>query len=362
MKVPVKDFIIPFNWIQIILAQAGFLHYKIEVPFTQYAVHLGTFINFLGIFAGNWSSRKERSQFLYRRDTIPSGEKHGPFCCVQLHFRCFTVAESLQLSQEAIRKSIKIEGLVCKRQLADIPSLAPGVATRRFRERQISIFGILSAQHRTNVSDYYTQSKYRVTILSEAGTEFPDLSFRHSSLRWRQGLEGTMAFQTAILRATSVWELEWAKTLDEIDNCVRFQLSQTMNPTQVSEWMFDLDFNRSSLYFTLLQVLRIFGEYISTVSEDLKSLKSLFLDSANGLPFNDPRPDEMSDIESNWKLVTQLQEDAEKRLLSRILAKTEEVKSLRDGVCPLPQAVSSTYVYPRSLTRPRCEKPTVPPQ
>lgn len=361
-----RDFIIPFEWIQTILAQAGFLHYDPSSrPPRQYAVHLGTFINFLGTFAGNWSSRKERSQFHFRRDTIGGGGlSRPPFSCVQLHFRCFTVPESLQVSQEAVAKPVKIEGLICKRQLAEIPSLV-GVATRRFRERQISIFGILSGQLRAAVS-HYSLAKYRVTILSEASTNFPDLSIRHNSLRWCKGLEGVMAFQTAILAATSVWELEWANTLDELDNCVRFQLNQTLNPTKVSEWMFDTDFKRSKLYFTLLQVLRIFGEYISPVSEDIKSLSSFFLDPANGLPFYDPRPDEESIIESNWKLVIQLQKDAEERLLRRILDKTEEVKSLRDGVCPLPQvfmlSVPLTYNHPSFLMRARCGKPTVPPQ
>jgi hypothetical protein len=33
--------------------------------------------------------------------------------------------------------------------------------------------------------------------------------------------------------------------------------------------MFDDDFERSKLYFTILQILRIFGEYIRTMSADL---------------------------------------------------------------------------------------------
>ncbi|KAI0430427.1 hypothetical protein F5Y09DRAFT_341723 [Xylaria sp. FL1042] len=60
-----------------------------------------------------------------------------------------------------------------------------------------------------------------------------------------------------------------------------------MDPIQVSEWMFDANFERSSLYSTLLQVLRIFGEHIRTVSDDLDSLSSLLLNPANGLPFRD---------------------------------------------------------------------------
>ena len=357
------DSVISFEWIQTILAQTSFLNYPISEPPQEYAVHLGAFINFLGTFAGNWSSRKKRSQFFCRRNTtLPRGLSYPPYFCVQLHFRCFTVAESLQISQKTVEKPVKREGLVCKHQMVEIPSITHGVTTCRFREREVSIFGILSGQHRFRVSDY-SQAKYRVTLLSEAGIEFLDESIRTNSLRWRQGLEGEMAFQTAILAATKIWELEWVLTLDEIDNCVRLQLSQTMDSTQISEWMFDLDFKRSKVYFTLLQVLRIFGEYISTVSEDIKSLSSHFLDPDNGLTFYDPTSDEVGIIESNWKMVIQLQKNAEERLLTRLLSKTEEIKSLRDGVCPLPpvfmQSVSSAYIYASSLTRPRCKKPNI---
>jgi hypothetical protein len=38
---------------------------------------------------------------------------------------------------------------------------------------------------------------------------------------------------------------------------------------------FDLDFERSRVYFTILQVLRIFNECIQTVSRDLRALDSL---------------------------------------------------------------------------------------
>jgi hypothetical protein len=44
------------------------------------------------------------------------------------------------------------------------------------------------------------------------------------------------------------------------------------------------------------------------------------------------RPDELRIIRSNWESVLKVQKSAEKRLLDRLLDKTEEVKSLRDGV------------------------------
>jgi len=42
--------------------------------------------------------------------------------------------------------------------------------------------------------------------------------------------------------------------------------------------------------------------------------------------------DELHIMRSNWELVFVAQKAAEKRLLDRLSDKTEEVKSLRDGV------------------------------
>jgi hypothetical protein len=43
------------------------------------------------------------------------------------------------------------------------------------------------------------------------------------------------------------------------------------------------------------------------------------------------RPDELQTMRSNWKLVTEVQGKVEKALLGRLLSKTKEIKSLRDG-------------------------------
>ncbi|KAI0815974.1 hypothetical protein GGR55DRAFT_675583 [Xylaria sp. FL0064] len=252
----------------------------------------------------------------------------APFVLVQVHFRSFTVSDVLQVSQGV---SGKREGLACERQLTGISSLALGVAARLFIERRISILGVLSTQIES-VDHACILPTYRVTILSESGTKFPALNNREDNLKWWKGFDGIMAFQTAVLAATEVWETEWANTLDAIDDRVQFQLHQTMNPIKISEWMFDADFERSRLYFTLLQVLRIFGDYIRTVSDDLDSLSNIFLNPLYGLPFEYPTPDELRDIKGNWEMVIRFQKDAEQRLLARLSYKTEEIKSLRDGL------------------------------
>jgi hypothetical protein len=95
--------------------------------------------------------------------------------------------------------------------------------------------------------------------------------------------------------------------------------------------MFDLDFERSRLYFTILQTLRIFAECIRTVSMDLRALDSLFsMNALNGPRY--PTHDELRDFGSNWNYITKHQNDAEERLLRRLDDKTAEVTSLRDGV------------------------------
>ncbi|KAI1348009.1 hypothetical protein F5Y01DRAFT_328989 [Xylaria sp. FL0043] len=328
LRVPIEDSIISLGCIKMILAQAGLFRYNISNYLgPNYYYHLGMITYYLGTFAGEWSSRNERSRFLHSFLFV---EDSRLFSTVQLHFRSFTVAEALQVSQNAAGNQAK-EGLLCKRKLARVPSLAPGVAALWFREKRISVFGVLSTQHRDFNADAYILPTYRVTILSEDATRFPSFSIGEN-LRWRTGLEGIIVFQTAILAVTEIWEKEWVDIFDEIDDRVQFQLQQTMNPIQISKWMFDADFKRSRVYFILLQVLRIFGEYIRTVSDDLDGLSSLFLKPGLRMVFKDPTPDELTDIKSNWEFVIRFQKDAEQRLLSRLSYKTEEIKSLRDGL------------------------------
>jgi hypothetical protein len=86
--------------------------------------------------------------------------------------------------------------------------------------------------------------------------------------------------------------------------------------------MFDDDFERSTLYFAILQILRIFGECISTVSDDLRCLDGLFLQGPTDFPMEDMRPDELRVVRPNWKSVIDVQENAAKRLTKRLTAKT----------------------------------------
>jgi hypothetical protein len=292
--------------------------------------HIASFSGFLGTFAGYRPSTAERARFSSIWDYPGKRFKSwiGPHF-VQIHFPSFALAENSG-------KWVGSDGLQFLRQRGQIPSSDLGGVPVEFEEKRISIFGVLSTFHGTWFEGQLTSepSICRVLILAEDNVEFTfdRNNLKEAELKWWPGWGGTIAFQTAIFLTVKAWEKEWNKCLDQIDDCLRFELRETMQTQQIAKWMFDLDFKRSRLYFTILQILRIFGESIRGVSSDLRALDSLFLPSSMRPVFWDPSPDEVHDFGSNWKYITQHQKDAEERLMKRLLEKTAEVESLRDGV------------------------------
>jgi len=95
--------------------------------------------------------------------------------------------------------------------------------------------------------------------------------------------------------------------------------------------MFDTSFQRSRIYFQTLQILRIFTQMIERTRRDVECLNP----HVNpGLPFTKSgyRPSEDATILANWDILWEFYTQKEEYLLKRISNKTEEVKSLRDGV------------------------------
>lgn len=99
--------------------------------------------------------------------------------------------------------------------------------------------------------------------------------------------------------------------------------------------MFDNSFERSASYFTVLQISRKFSDTIRGSLDDLRAMRKKWDDwkfdsnKAGGAhPFRESRPI----LTSNWDTVVSYHNMLVEQLLSRIEKKTEEVKSLRDGV------------------------------
>jgi hypothetical protein len=95
--------------------------------------------------------------------------------------------------------------------------------------------------------------------------------------------------------------------------------------------MFDSSFQRSRIYFKTLQILRISGQMIQRTRKEFQQLnpRSSSEVSCFGV-VGDPNKD--AALVANWDVLWGFYLQEETALLKRIADKTEEVKSLRDGV------------------------------
>ncbi|KAI0176976.1 hypothetical protein BJ166DRAFT_11694 [Pestalotiopsis sp. NC0098] len=111
-----------------------------------------------------------------------------------------------------------------------------------------------------------------------------------------------------------LWERAWNGCLDKIDDSVKITLEDISDDTRLDTFMFDgANFERSRSYFAVLQLLRIFSDRIKETRKDLMQVI-----------------DQLGQNRSLFKS-TGL-EEAESRLVERIDRKTEEIKTLRDGL------------------------------
>lgn len=103
--------------------------------------------------------------------------------------------------------------------------------------------------------------------------------------------------------------------------------------------MFDRSLEKSELYFAVLQILRIMGEWISESVTDLENQEESWVEfhgtgcgGAEHLTATG-REKERIVINSNWDLLRSHHAKLVKVLQNRIDRKIKEVESLRAGVC-----------------------------
>ncbi|EAW25667.1 uncharacterized protein NFIA_044860 [Aspergillus fischeri NRRL 181] len=123
------------------------------------------------------------------------------------------------------------------------------------------------------------------------------------------------------------WQRKWSSLLDEIDNCVRLQVTDLRNRQMREDLMFDSSFARSDFYFTILQHLRIFAQTIRDTGSDLQALADLGL-----FHLRIPLDNIESPAAAAWEQIMTRFEETSDRLLQRIYNQTEDIRSLRDGL------------------------------
>lgn len=313
---PIRGGALDLGWANPTPAQISRWNYLFKWDLSADQDHIECALDFLTVFAGLWPSRIQRSSFSQR---FSMNFRTFNRWYLQVNFRYFSAVEGLTTNE-------KICGLLCFREQGQVVATALKGGRHYFEEKRISVFGLISANAHWDTRKL--PAFYGVLALGE--TNFGQLN--HYNLKWRASLEGTIGFQLAVLTSVDVWEIEWTKMLDEIDSSLNFGFSQTLSATEIDKWMFDDKFERSRLYFTILQVLRLFGGCIVTVSNDLRQLDDLFLKRSD-FPMRDMKMDELEVLRSNWGLVRETQRKAEQSLSDRISYKITEVESLRDGVC-----------------------------
>ncbi|KAK3693000.1 hypothetical protein B0T22DRAFT_370630 [Podospora appendiculata] len=94
--------------------------------------------------------------------------------------------------------------------------------------------------------------------------------------------------------------------------------------------MFDESFQRSQVYFTVLETLRISGDWVDEVAKTYKQLRRQWNDNVEPSKVFDAA--DWRALEAGWDAVDRLITDRAALLQDRIDRKTEEVKSLRDGL------------------------------
>lgn len=108
------------------------------------------------------------------------------------------------------------------------------------------------------------------------------------------------------------------------------QLSSTLNDAELDALMFDDSFTLSRAYFAALQTLRSISNMVDDVLQNLASLRQEWDERA---PLNRMfSSHDLSIAAKNWDTLTATVEKRVQRVHTRIARKTEDIKSLRDGV------------------------------
>ncbi|KAF4447056.1 hypothetical protein F53441_9355 [Fusarium austroafricanum] len=116
----------------------------------------------------------------------------------------------------------------------------------------------------------------------------------------------------------------WGETLHSIDKFVHVNLSDFEDESNVEKLMFDKSFTLSKDYFVALQLLRIIDEWVDEILPTIENLRD---STAMNLPIF-----YADDAKHNFDAAVKSMKLHGDKIQKRAQKKTEEIKSLRDGL------------------------------
>ncbi|KAI0875215.1 hypothetical protein GGS24DRAFT_456329 [Hypoxylon argillaceum] len=278
----------------------------------------------------------------------------GDWLCVQLNMRaCIPDETGYRVKRFGNGWGISPEtiGFPLQRQAAKIPDLARGTAQFAV-EFLLSVSIVLKKRHRVGAPsalnynvvvwlDYNTGLQRR----TEPGSDFTVLSDRVDIDLGLEncgaGGEGFFQFLIVLTRTIDHWKKCWDAMMDKIDEIISVQLQDTMDRNRWGKLMFDDSFQLSEQYFTVLQLLRIFQNWIAETERGIRSLGEELVQQCELWQSWRQENAEMDELE--WPLNTEILRDNIAKvttffelrvnpLRERIEKKKEEVTSLQDAL------------------------------
>ncbi|KAK9774093.1 hypothetical protein SCAR479_09207 [Seiridium cardinale] len=285
---------------------------------------------------------------------------NGDWLCIRFNMRsCIPDDRGDRVTQfeHGYGISPKGIGLPLKRQAARIPRLS-GESDQFAIEFLMSVAIVLRKRCQIGVPSIV---KYNVVVWVDYRNEFEDCSDRRSVLPVLSdkvaldlglrdcgpGGQPFVQFLVVLARTIDHWTKCWDAMMDKIDETVGVQadeISQLQDTLDKRRWemlMFDDSFQLSEQYFSVLQLLRIFLNWIEEAEQGILDLRSELTKQCeswrawqreHSLPDEDEWHLDLDNLKRNDGQVEDFFRRRVSALKDRIQRKKEEVESLRDGL------------------------------
>ncbi|KAI2639119.1 hypothetical protein GGS26DRAFT_376989 [Hypomontagnella submonticulosa] len=210
----------------------------------------------------------------------------------------------------------------------------------------IDDIGVCEERFSVAVVSSYTTDMPSYTILYISDSEYRRIfleSDRPLDMPSQGRFTGVAVYLKVLLSILPIWNRNWVEALNEIDNLVGVKIDDLFDSKRDgATMMFDSSFERSRLYFTVLQTLRIISEWVHESERELQQLKrdfyanfqsSIARRGSIGSNGSDAPPTAfINEIDKAWEELIAMHSSSSQSLLNRIEKKEEDIKSFRDGL------------------------------